>query len=108
VEKAAGVESMFILPDKDEQWLSSTDAKDPNIISGGRRVPMTEAVRHLTGESGPYDSKRLGIQTVKFNGQSIDLQKMQSSGKHRSVSAARIGTGWRRRQGWNLYMQMKV
>ena len=63
--------------ENDVHWLSAEDIRDSSIILGGRRHSIQEAVKDLTGESSPYDSKKLGIQTVEYKGQFIDLQKMQ-------------------------------
>jgi len=73
VEKAAGVEAGQCLPEKDDNWLSSRDIEG---LPGGQRVEITEAVRAIIGQ---HDDQKLGIQTIRQNGQSIRTQKMQAS-----------------------------
>lgn len=71
VETAAGVEACRVLPEKDDQWLS---LRDTRTMPGGQRVPIQATVKAIVNA---YDVGALGIQTIQYHGQSIQVQRMQ-------------------------------
>jgi ubiquitin len=74
VELAAGVGHGATLPEKDDKWLSDTDTKTK--LPGGGRSMVKAAVKAIIEA---YDSQRLGIQRIPYNGHSIRVQKMQAA-----------------------------